>query len=394
MAIVSFPTSIGGVSLPSGLANLASGPLSSLYQGAGVNTYNYPRDLATSPTKSHYVTFTIKDVVPAGYESSNGTVPNSETKISPISNVGSLLPTSTAPTPNEIAYGELIGIPATSTSSTPALNQFTTGIGNALSYLNISQADLTISPKLTKPVGIVSLYMPDTLEANYNSSYTEMSLTADTGLLQTIRELNQATGDVGQALKAGSILDAGKSLARSASSDPAVLDLLTKLANRFGVDTGQLGSVLLKGQGFAINPQMQMIYQGISLREFNLSFTFTPKSATDSDTIDTILWLFKNYSLPTLTSTSSTSTDSLFLVPPAVFSVDFLINGKENKYLPKYGDCALLDVGVNYAPNGFAAFDNGAPIQTTLNLHFKEIAALDRSKIGSIGNRVGADILR
>lgn len=388
MAIVSFPTSIGGVSLPSGLANLASGPLSSLYQGAGVNTYNYPRDLATSPTKSHYVTFTIKDVVPAGYESSNGTVPNSQTKISPISNVGSLLPTSTEPTRNE--FGELEY--PTSTSSTSALNQFTTGIGNALSY--ISQADLTISPKLTKPVGIVSLYMPDTLEANYNSSYTEMSLTADTGLLQTIRELNQATGDVGQALKAGSILDAGKSLARSASSDPAVLDLLTKLANKFGVDTGQLGSVLLKGKGFAINPQMQMIYQGISLREFNLSFTFTPKSATDSDTIDTILWLFKNYSLPTLTSTSSTSTDSLFLVPPAVFSVDFLINGKENKYLPKYGDCALLDVGVNYAPNGFAAFDNGAPVQTTLNLHFKEIAALDRSKIGSIGNRVGADILR
>ena len=374
MAIVSFPTSIGGVSLPSGLANLASGPLSSLYQGSGVKTYNYPRDLATSPTKSHYVTFTIKDVVPAGYVSSNGTVPNSQTKISPLSNVNveSLL--------------------QTPTSANTAVNQFVTGIGNLSSY--VGQANLTISPKLTNPVGIVSLYMPDTLEANYNSSYTEMSLSADAGLLQTIRELNQATGDVGQALKAGSLMDAAKSLGRSASSDPAVLDLLTKFANKLGVDTGQLGSVLLKGQGFAINPQMQMIYQGISLREFNLSFTFTPKTATDSDTIDTILWLFKNYSLPTLTSTSSTSTDSLFLVPPAVFNVDFLIKGQENKYLPKYGDCALLDVAVNYAPNGFAAFDNGAPVQTTLNLHFKEIAALDRSKIGSIGNRVGADILR
>jgi len=378
MAIVSFPTSIGGVSLPSGLASLASGPLSSLYQGAGVNTYNYPRDLATSPTKSHYVTFTIKDVVPAGYQSSNGTVPNSQTKVAPLSNVDSLLPTSTAPTPES--------------SSTSTSNPLITGIGNALSYA--SALDLTISPKLTKPVGIVSLYMPDTLEANYNSSYTEMSLTADTGLLQSIRELNQVTGDVGKAISTGNLKDAAKSLGRSASSDPAVLDLLTKAISGAGVNIGNLGSVLLKGQGFAINPQMQMIYQGISLREFNLSFTFTPKSATDSDTIDTILWLFKNYSLPTLTSTSSTSTDSLFLVPPAVFSVDFLINGKENKYLPKYGDCALLDVGVNYAPNGFAAFDNGAPVQTTLNLHFKEIAALDRSKIGSIGNRVGADILR
>jgi hypothetical protein len=45
--------------------------------------------------------------------------------------------------------------------------------------------------------------------------------------------------------------------------------------------------------------------------------------------------------------------------------VDFLINSKQNIYLPKYGDCVLENIDVNYAPNGFAAFDSGAPVQTT-----------------------------
>jgi len=382
MAVVSIPTSLGGVSLPGALGKLASGPLSSLYSNSGLDTYNYPRDLATDPSKSHYVTFSIKEIVPAGFTSSNGQSTSGDS-VKPLSNADDALGS------NNNSNSDSSG---GDSNQTTTQNSFVKGIGDALKY--VSSLNLKVSPRLTNPVKVISLYMPDTLEANYNSNYTEMSLAADTGLLQTIRELNQVAGDVGKAIGTGNLRDAAISLGKSASTDPAVLDLATKLANKVGIDSGQLGSFLLKGQGYAINPQMQMLYQGISLREFTLSFTFTPKTATDSQTIDKILWIFKNYSLPTLTAGSQTSTDSLFLIPPAIFNVNFFNNNKENQYLPKYGDCALIDVGVNYAPNGWAAFDNGAPVQTTLSLHFKEIQALDRGKMGSITNRTGDGVLR
>jgi hypothetical protein len=388
MAIVSIPTSIGGISLPGALGNIASGPLSALFGGKGVQTYNYPRDLATDPSKSHYVTFSIKEIVPAGYVASNknglvNTTDQTQLNIGTgASNAIGALGTAAINYVKAQSFKGELGQAAQ--NATEAVVNTVTSSAKIL-----EQANLNISPRLTTPVGIVSLYMPDTLEANYNSSYTELSLTADTGLLQTIRELNSA----GQGI--AKVVNGGQSVGNLLSSDPATIDLVTKGVSKFvGLDIGQLGSVLLKGQGYSINPQMQMIYQGIGLREFNLSFTFTPKTATDSDTIDSILWLFKNYSLPTIQTGSSTSTDSMFLTPPALFNVDFLINNKSNKYLPKYGDCALLDVSVNYAPNGFAAFDNGAPVQTTLNLHFKEIEALDRSKIGTLQNRTGTGVLR
>ena len=382
MAVVSIPTSLGGVSLPGALGKLASGPLSSLYSNSGLDTYNYPRDLATDPSKSHYVTFSIKEIVPAGFTSSNGQSTSGDS-LKPLSNAENLLGS------NNNSNNDSSGVDSNQTTTQ---NSFVKGIGDALKY--VSSLNLKVSPRLTNPVKVISLYMPDTLEANYNSHYTEMSLASDTGLLQTIRELNQVAGDVGKAIGTGNLRGAIMSLGKSASTDPAVIDLATKFANKLGVDIGQLGSVLLKGQGYAINPQMQMLYQGISLREFTLSFIFTPKTETDSQTIDKILWIFKNYSLPTLTAGSQTSTDSLFLIPPAIFNVNFFNNNKENQYLPKYGDCALMDVGVNYAPNGWAAFDNGAPVQTTLSLHFKEIQALDRGKMGTITNRTGDGVLR
>jgi hypothetical protein len=389
MAVVSIPTSLGGVSLPGALGKLASGPLSSLYSNSGLDTYNYPRDLATDPSKSHYVTFSIKEIVPAGFTSNSPSTGGNSIK--PLSNVDSLLGSNNNSNSDSSSSNYVNGVDLQSDQAT-TLKILGKGIGDALKI--VSGLELKVSPRLTNPVKVISLYMPDTLEANYNSHYTEMSLASDTGLLQTIRELNQVAGDVGKAIGTGNLRGALMSLGKSASTDPVVIDLATKVANKAGVDIGQLGSFLLKGQGYAINPQMQMLYQGISLREFTLSFIFTPKTETDSQTIDKILWIFKNYSLPTLTAGSQTSTDSLFLIPPAIFNVNFFNNNKENQYLPKYGDCALMDVGVNYAPNGWAAFDNGAPVQTTLSLHFKEIQALDRGKIGSITNRTGDGVLR
>ena len=79
MAILSIPTSVAGVSIPSGLFNPNS-PLALLYGGLGVKTYKYPSDLATSPSKSHYVQFSISEIIPASY-SGGGQVPLNENLI-------------------------------------------------------------------------------------------------------------------------------------------------------------------------------------------------------------------------------------------------------------------------------------------------------------------------
>ena len=56
MAIISIPTSIGGVSIP---GSVVSGPLGALFGNKyGRTDLSYPRDLG-SASKQHYVTITI-----------------------------------------------------------------------------------------------------------------------------------------------------------------------------------------------------------------------------------------------------------------------------------------------------------------------------------------------
>ena len=64
MAIISIPTSIGGVNIPGSLIN---GPLGSLYSNIfQTDTLQYPRDLQ-SMTRGHVVHFTIKKTTPVQY---------------------------------------------------------------------------------------------------------------------------------------------------------------------------------------------------------------------------------------------------------------------------------------------------------------------------------------
>ena len=124
-----------------------------------------------------------------------------------------------------------------------------------------------------------------------------------------------------------------------------------------------------------------MLYKGLATRSFQLSFTFSPKSKKEAKVVDDIIYNFKYYAAPAFTSGATVSSQSMYLTPPAIFAVRFFSNGKENTFLPRYTDCVLEDINVNFAPNGFAAHTDGAPIQTQLTLQFKEIEIVDKGRL-------------
>ena len=225
--------------------------------------------------------------------------------------------------------------------------------------------------------------MPDTLQATYSADWQEMSL-GDLGVgLSTLRMINELAPGVEKALKSG---DIKKSLGNLASTDPAVTATVAGLMGATGIGSSvvnaqALGDVVLKGKGYAINPQLQMIFRGVGFRSFQLSFMFTPKSLDEAQEVDNIIKTFKYHFSPALQAGKTDSTQSMFLTSPSIFNVQFKIGQNENQYVPKYGDCVLTDIDVNYAPNGFASHEDGAPVQTTLNLTFKEIVIVDRDKI-------------
>ena len=379
MAVISIPTSVAGVSLPGPLGQIAKGPLAALYGGKGVQTLKYPSDLATDATKNHYVQFSIKEVIPAGYSTTGPTTPGQSINLNGIAQA-------TGAIGEAISNGIKSAASGSSETTQELIGRATEGVGDG--YKKIGEyipTSLQISPTTTQAKAYISLYMPDTLMAQYSADWQEMSL-GDMGTgISTLRMIDQLATNAGQqgTFTSG---DLGKSLGNLASTDPAVTATVANLLGASGIgsnliDAKVIGDVILKGQGYAINPQLQMIFRGVGFRSFQLSFMFTPKSLEESTEVNDIIKTFKYHFSPGFEAGKTDSTQSMFLTSPSLFNVEFKIGQNENQYVPKYGDCVLTDIDVNYAPNGFAAHENGAPVQTTLNLTFKEIVIVDRDKI-------------
>ena len=135
----------------------------------------------------------------------------------------------------------------------------------------------------------------------------------------------------------------------------------------------------LSTQGLAINPQQQLLFDSINLRTYQMAFTFTPYSKEEAQAVTNIVNKFKEHAMPKITNKGA----GMFFIVPSTFDVKFLFNGKENKNISKVAESVLQSINVDYAPNGWSAYSDGAPVQTTLVLDFKEISLVDRTKIES-----------
>jgi hypothetical protein len=365
---------MANISIPSSTPNarssgLLAGPLSVLYSGVKpITMYNYPLELGTDATKSHYVQIGVYEVQPATYSATGDLSSPGKSDVNlNLQNIGQGIQNLTTAATN---LGQENG--AISEGVQTAINK-----GAALVNKLLSKG-FAISPPLSKLKNLISLYMPDSIDARYNAEYTEMELTGQFGkavnTLRTVDHVVNTMNKVGMSKE---------TTAKALSTDPAVVKAAIDFAGgAFGIGTG-LGDLLLQGQGYAINPQLQMIYKGLPLRSFSLSFLFTPKSRQEADIVNNIIHTLKYHSLPSLEQGAKGSIDSMFLVPPSVFDVKFMNKGFENTYLPKYDKCVLESIDVDNTPNGFAAHIDGSPVQTRMTLQFKELYILDKKKLGT-----------
>jgi hypothetical protein len=316
------------VSISKPLTSAVSGPLQALYSNdrPSLAPLVYPSDLGSS-TKNHYVKFWVKQIVKS----------------------------------------DAVVLPST----------WDDAVKDAKSVAERIQT-LNYQPETSLTQAVICLYMPDTLNASYNASYDELSLTNDLG--KGILAL-QAISSVYDYVKSGNKTAAQQSSVEALEVAAGAAGV-NALLNRIGLGGQELTNISLQSQGFAINPQLQVIYRGVGFRKFQLNFLFTPASEDEALAVNRIIGTFKYHFAPDLVNLTNSS-GGMFFVPPSFFNVEFMFNNNENKFLPRYGDCVLTNIDVNFAPNGFAAHNDGAPVQTSLTLEFQEIEIVTKAKIAA-----------
>ena len=126
--------------------------------------------------------------------------------------------------------------------------------------------------------------------------------------------------------------------------------------------------LLARQQGEIFNPNMELLFNGPTLRAFKFSFKMMPRNRDESDQVKNIIRTFKKGMSP------KTNQSNTFLRTPNVFELRYRQGRTEHRFLNKFKQCFLQDISVNYTGEGnYATYDDGTPISMIMDLTFKEL---------------------
>ena len=207
----------------------------------------------------------------------------------------------------------------------------------------------------------LALFMPDGINTSYDNEYDALSMTATFGAVGLATQALAAKGKTGEI-------------------NPFINEAASRIAGALLGNEDVTRAGLFATTGQVLNPQLEMIYSSPVLRKFVFDFRLIPRNANESGLIRQIIQLLKLHSAPTIPD----GVGGRYLIPPAQFDIEFYDgNGNTNDYLFKTKKCVLASLNLDYTPNGFATFENGAPVETRMQLTFQEVSIIDRAAVAA-----------
>lgn len=129
--------------------------------------------------------------------------------------------------------------------------------------------------------------------------------------------------------------------------------------------------LLTRATGDILNPNMELLFKGPTLRSFSFSFKMTPRDESESLQVKSIIRSLKKNMAPI------TGTENNFLKTPNIFELAYRKGNTNHPFLPRFKQCALTDMTVNYTGEGvYASYRDGTPISMVMNLTFRELVPI------------------
>ena len=158
-----------------------------------------------------------------------------------------------------------------------------------------------------------------------------------------------------------------------------------------GVAIGALGSnvrpqsVIARSTGQILNNNLELLFQGVNLRSFPYSITFSPRSSTEAETVKQIIKHLKMSMAPKAGEFNGTA-EGIFIKSPDVFMLKYLKDGADHPFLNSFKMCALTGMTVSYTNAGtYTTYEDGTPVNIRLNLTFKELNPIYHEDYASEG---------
>jgi len=256
----------------------------------------------------------------------------------------------------------------------------------------------------TERIGLVILPMPNKVADANSVSWGEdtmnnlaSAVTANTldskgplgGNLIQSALAGGATALLGAGFGAGVVSKAVLDLAGSAAgSQNAQLLIGTSFASKIlkaGGVGAEVESILARGAGIVPNSNMELLFNGPTLRAFNFSYRLTPRTEQEASRVRRIIRFFKqSMAAKKITAQGGLAgQSSYFLGTPNVFQLEYITQSRREgggrliEGVNRFKTCALTSFQCDFTPDGFwAAYQSGQPVSTVISMSFNELEPL------------------
>jgi len=347
------------------------------------NIFRYPLDIGNYD-KGHYVLIHINEQVHTQYKGALATgddptiIANRKSFATPTtsSNLKAVVDGVT-----EIAKKQGYSTDSINLKQFGAFGEFVEGAGQVGGALLNNATNINGIRTIRRTTDTIALYMPDTLAFTHNQSYSDIALGG--GLPAAALA---AGASAVQTMKSGqSGADIAKAFAKNLTPYLANVAL-----NKLG-PTGQY--LFAAGAGMVQNPMLELLYSSPAFRTFRLDFMLYPRSQKEAKEVMKLINRLKFHQAPEIRK----EFNGFYLVPPSEFDIKFMYNGASNPNLPEISTCVLEQIDVDYAPNGFSAYEvpgeltakegkTGTPVAIRLGLQFKETEIMTKDNFVKKGS--------
>ena len=227
-------------------------------------------------------------------------------------------------------------------------------------------------------IGRVTLPIPAGIQDQNQAGWGDGRMTPiqAAGINLAMTAFNDSLGEM-----AGSI---GKTLEKTGENIEALRDGVKGYfaAQAVGLTLDQ---VIARTQGQVVNPNLELLFQGPTLRPFNFTFKMSAREKEESEMILKIIRFFKQGMAPQRTDSN------LFVKAPHTFQLQYRHRGTEDhKFLNRFKECALIGMSVNYTPeNNYATFEDGAMVSYEMQMQFKELDPVYNEDYGLTDGDIG-----
>jgi hypothetical protein len=224
-------------------------------------------------------------------------------------------------------------------------------------------------------IGTITLPIPAGISDQNLVNWAEDSMSPFKQGLATIAEGGISGG--GEGAKSGADTALKNALGGGTG---ALKQLATAKFTEFASGTS---NILGRMYGAVENPNMELLFSGPALRNFNFRFKLSPRGPEEAKDVRTIIRYFKQ--AMSVKRTEST----LLLKAPHTFAISYISGNIQHPYLTKFKECALTGCSVDYTPYGtYMTYGKGRDIDThsmvgyELTLTFQELEPLFDDEYG------------